>query len=78
MPAPGTEFTIVGIGASAGGLEALTMLQGRCNEQNTQIDQARALEGILRQAREVLEQRIAHLETAETRRGGGEPSKGRK
>ncbi|MDP1735735.1 MAG: chemotaxis protein CheB [Sulfuritalea sp.] len=58
--------------------EALAMLQGRCNEQDTQLDQSRALEGILRQAQEVLEQRVAHLETAQPHRGGGEPPKGRK
>jgi two-component system CheB/CheR fusion protein len=57
--------------------EALAMLQGRCNEQDTQLDQAKALEGILRQTQDVLEQRIAHLEAGEPRQGGRESAKER-
>ncbi|NJD34344.1 MAG: chemotaxis protein CheB [Betaproteobacteria bacterium] len=58
--------------------EALATLQNRCNEQDTQLDQARTLEGILRQAQAVLEQRIAHLEEATPRQGGKESPRGRK
>lgn len=48
--------------------EALTVLQGRCHEQEAQLDAAKALEEVLREAQAVLDLRIKQL-TGTDRRG---------
>ena len=41
--------------------EALAVLQGRCREQEAQLDAAKALEAVLREAQLVLELRVTQL-----------------
>lgn len=40
----------------------MAVLQGRCREQNTQIDAAKALEYVLREAQAILELRITQID----------------
>lgn len=47
--------------------DALSVLQGRFDEQGLQLDDARRLEGVLRKAQALLEQRVAHFAA-----GGGQ------
>ena len=57
--------------------EALAVLQTRCDEQSAQLASAKTLEGILREAQAVLEQRLAQL-TTDSRRSGDELPKAKR